>query len=231
MTFGRRKVPFGAAVAPAPPMPRPPVDSDGKRRVFGEAVFAGPHGDMLRKLGVSIDDPSNVIPEPADFDRMVQDSLQKQEVRRRAYEADLLARFGCNNVRPFFLLGEGVYNTPLGDWLIRVMRLLPYDDWNLIYLPMDRPTRLALDLPYHPQQSIKPVDELMKQRIGALHAQFQEARQKTDAAYARTNDIEVLDLFNRGVDRMRQGIIDFAAATLPNVVEMIADVQREAGTE
>lgn len=86
--FGRRKVPpveQGAAI------PRPPVDSDGNRRVFGEAIFAGQHGDMLRKLGFSLDDPANIVPSDADFEQKVNLSLAKQEHRRRGIEADLLA--------------------------------------------------------------------------------------------------------------------------------------------
>ena len=56
--FGWRNKPVQSDLATL----QPQVDSDGKRRVFGEAVFAGKHGDMLRSLGLGLDDAANVIP-------------------------------------------------------------------------------------------------------------------------------------------------------------------------
>jgi hypothetical protein len=56
--FGKRKTPSQTSQS----IPRPSIDSDGKRRVFGEAVFAGKHGDMLRALGFSVNDEANIIP-------------------------------------------------------------------------------------------------------------------------------------------------------------------------
>ena len=51
---------------------------------------------------------------------------------------------GHNAIRPFFVLSEPVYNSELGQWLIRLMNLMPYDDWNIVYLPMDRETQAAM---------------------------------------------------------------------------------------
>src|SRR5262245_17787843 len=51
----------------------PAIDSDGKRRVFGEAVFAGKHGQMLKSLGFDLNDPANVIPDDAEFDRRIKE--------------------------------------------------------------------------------------------------------------------------------------------------------------
>lgn len=115
--FGKRRTPFGSkppAPGPAGPapsgFPRPPRDSDGKRRIFGEAVYEQ-HGEFLRMLGKDINDPENILPEPEDFDRMVQESLQRQEERRCGIEAALLEKHGCNAIRPFFVLAEPVLNS------------------------------------------------------------------------------------------------------------------------
>jgi hypothetical protein len=173
--FGKRKT----ASQNSPSIPLPSIDSDGKRRVFGEAVFAGKHGDMLRALGLSPNDEANIIPDADEFDRRIQQSLARQDARRTEIEAELLRTRGHNAIRPFFILAEPVYNSELGQWLIRNMNLLPYDDWNVVYLPMDRETQTAMGgLPLHPRQSIGPIDELMRERIGGYFSQFQDANAK-----------------------------------------------------
>ena len=155
--FWKRAAPSARGVGQGPT-----VDSDGKRRVFGEAVFAGKHGRMLKSFGFDLNDPANIIPDDAEFDRRIKESLAKQDARRTQIEADLLRAHGHNAIRPFFVLAEPVFNSQLGQWLIRSMNLLPYDDWNLVYLPLDRATQAAMGgLPLHPQQSIGPIDELM----------------------------------------------------------------------
>src|ERR1700759_3118074 len=109
--FGKRVTP---AAAPSASRPVLPVDSDGKGRVFGESVYAGKHGDMLRALGIGLNHPANVIPDDAEFDRRVKESLAKQDARRTQIEAELLRKHGHNAIRPFFVLSEPVYNGALG---------------------------------------------------------------------------------------------------------------------
>lgn len=223
--FGRRKT-------PVQPLPQPPIDSDGKRRVFGEAIFAGEHGEFLRKIGMSPDDPSNIIPSADDFDRQVQESLARQEERRRAIEADLLARHGHNVIRPFFVLAEPVYNGMLGQWLIRVMKLLPYDEWNVVYLPNDAATQAVMGgLPMHPRQSVGPIDELMVKQIGEFYDLHREAKQKTDARVAEVGIQQAMPVIDRYVaytDQTRERVLAHVAKVRPMIVELIADVQRKA---
>ena len=216
--FGKRKQ-TGSTL-----LPEPSVGADGKRRVFGEADYAR-HGAMFRALGIGIDDPSNVIPDKADFDRMIAKSLADQEIRRQGIEADLLARHGCNAIRPFFLFSEGVYKGQVGDWLIKLMRLLPYDDWNVTYLPMDARTEAALKLPLHPQCSIPAFEKPIVARLTAHMQSFHEAQQLSLRQFEKTANIEILAGFNAGVDRMRAGILEMAGQMTPLVIQMIANVR------
>jgi hypothetical protein len=229
--FGRRKT--QAAAAPAFPQPR--IDSDGKRRIFGEGVFAGKHGDMLRSLGIGPNHPANIIPDDAEFERRVKRSLELQDARRTRIEDDLLRRHGHNAIRPFFILAEPVFNSELGQWLIKLMNLMPYDDWNIVYLPMDRETQAAMGgLPLHPQQSIGPIDQLMCEQVGGFYSQFKDAKAKVDAQVRALGPVAahpVLDLFVTYVDAMPQRILDHVAKVRPMIVELIADVQRQAAAE
>ena len=227
--FGKRKAPSQNSQ----PIPLPSIDSDGKRRVFSEAVFAGKHGDMLRSLGFSPNDEANIIPDAAEFDRRIKQSLARQDARRTEIEAELLRTHGHNAIRPFFILAEPVYNSQLGQWLIGVMKLLPYDDWNVVYLPLDRATQAAMGgLPLHPCQSIGPIDELMCQRIGEFHSQYWDAKQKVDQQVQKagfTATSELIAQFVGYVDAMPSSILDYVATVRPMIVALIADVQKNSG--
>jgi hypothetical protein len=102
--FGRRKP------VQSDPVIQPQVDPDGKRRVFSKAVFDGKHGDMLRALGFGPNDEANIIPDDAEFDRRIKESLAKQDARRSRLEEELKRSHGHNALRPFFILSEPVYN-------------------------------------------------------------------------------------------------------------------------
>ncbi len=222
--FGKRKTPS----QDSRPIQLP--DSDGKRRVFGEAVFAGKHGDMLRFLGLSPNDEANIIPNNAEFERRIKQSLAQQDARRTEIEAELKRTHGHNAIRPFFILAEPVFNSQLGQWLIRLMKLMPYDDWNIIYLPLDRETQAVMGggLPLHPRQSIGPIDELMREQIGAYFSQCEDARRKVDAHIEEVGiqaAMEVIGRFVTYVDNMPPRILDHVARVRPMIIALIADVQ------
>jgi hypothetical protein len=224
--FGRRKTPLQNSQS----IPEPSVDWDGKRRVFSEAVFDGKHGDMLRRLGFSPDDEANIIPDDAEFDRRIKQSLAQQDARRTKIEAELMRTHGHNAIRPFFVLAEPVFNSQLGHFLIRLMNLLPYDDWNIVYLPLDRETQAAMGggLPLHPRQSIGPIDELMCERIGGYFSQYQDAKRKVDAHIEEVGiqaAMDVVGKFVTYVDNMPARILDHVAEVRPMIIALIADVQ------
>ena len=210
-------------------IPRASLDSDGKCRVFGEAVFAGKHGDMLRSLGFGPDHEANIIPDGAEFNRRTKQSLARQDARRTEIEAELLRTHGHNAIRPFFILAEPVFNSQLGPWLVLVMKRLPYDDWNVVYLPLDRETQAAMGgLPLHPRQSIGPIDELMREQIGAMFAQYQDAKRKVDSHVAEVGIHAAMDTIGRFVtyvDNMSSRILDHVAEVQPMIIGLIAEVQ------
>lgn len=223
--FGRRKISADGTATFATPeraLPTPPVDSDGKRRVFGEAVFAE-HGDLLRNAGIKLNDSSNILPDQAAVNRMVLKSAEAQNQRRVRLEVDMHAKHGCNNIRPFFLCSKAFFKSPVGMWLMLSMRMLPFDDWNTLYLPMDRPTSLALGLPLHPQQDLWPMDEIMSVHVSDLHAKFMEEATKSRQDLEVTGDFDALRRFNVGVERMREDLLEWLEGMTPLVIQVIAD--------
>lgn len=217
---------------PTSTVPAPGIDPDGKRRIFGHAVFSGRHGAMLRELGFHPDDESNIIPDASELERRIKRSLAEQDVRRTAIEAELLRNHGHNAIRPFFVLAEPVFTGPLGPWLMRAFKLMPYDDWNVVYLPLDRPTQEAMGgLPLHPLQSIGPIDELMCKQIGAFYDEFRRAKQMVDKHVAQVGIEHAMDVLGRFVDHvegMRGRIISHVEEVRPIIIALIADVQANA---
>jgi hypothetical protein len=219
-------------LVPSDPAIQTQVGSDGKRRVFGKDVFAGKHGDMLRSLGFGPNDEANIIPNDGEFGRRINMSLAKQDARRTQIEEDLFRTHGHKAIRPFFILAEPVFNSELGQWLIKLMNLMPYDDWNIVYLPMDRETQAAMGgLPLHPRQSIGPIDELMCEQVGTFYSQFKDAKRKVDLHVREVGlsaAVDVLGPFVTYVDTMPPRILDHVARVRPMIIELIADVQRKA---
>ena len=158
--------------------------------------------------------------------------LAKQDARRTRLEDELKRTHGHNAIRPFFVLSEPVYNSELGQWLIRLMNLMPYDDWNIVYLPMDRETQAAMGgLPLHPRQSIGPIDELMCQQLGTFYNAYKDAKRKVDLHVQEVGlsaAQDVLAGFVAYVDAMPQKILGHVAEVRPMIIELIADVQRKA---
>ena len=194
----------------------------GRKGLFGNKA---PETPVQGQAGGS---PGNATPSGEIPARSVEDSLAQQEERRRLIEADLLQKHGTNAIRPFFVLSEPVYNSQLGVWLMRQMDLLPYDEWNLVYLPTDTPTAAAMQLPLHPGCSIKPIDDLMVERLGEIRGNFEEGISKTNALIERGDADQAMARFSAFREHMRQTIIQYVESLKPKIVELIADVQSKA---
>jgi hypothetical protein len=120
----------------------------------------------------------------AEFDRRIKQSLASRRLAGRN-QAELLRTQGHNAIRPFFILAP-VFNSQLGHFLIRLMKLLPYDDWNIVYLPLDRdPSRDGR----RPRSSM-PVDQSDRRADARadwwLFHSVQDAKRKVDAHIERS---------------------------------------------
>jgi hypothetical protein len=193
--------------------------------MFGKRKASAPSGPAMPQ-------PTAVF-DGAEFESRVKGSLAKQDARRTQIEDDLLRSHGHNAIRPFFILSEPVYNSELGRWLVGLMNLLPYDDWNIVYLPMDRETQAAMNgLPLHPRQSIGPIDELMREQVGGFYTQFKDAKRKLDQHVSEVGPAGASDVIAHFVsyaDAMPRRILDHIARVRPMIIDLIADLQRKSG--
>jgi hypothetical protein len=210
-------------------LPEPPLN-----RARPE-VFDGPtdwiaHADLLQRLDAWIDQPGLDISEVADHDQMIRDSYVAQEQRRSELADELMRLHGHNAIRPFYVYGEGVFNSALGRWLVEVMGLMPYDAWNTIYLPLDAPTAAAMRLPYHPRRSLHRIDALVFAELEAQRASDELAlAESVDGMQARWDGHD-LARFAHSRRSLRDEIIGYAEELGPVVMDLLTKAQENGNT-
>ncbi len=201
--------------APAQPFPRPMPDADGKTRVFPLSLFEGEHGAFLRAVGMSPDDPGNIVPTEDDYRQMLDRSRIAMSQRCDRIEAEMRARYGHGLVRPYFILGELTMHTALGDFLVHNLELLPFDEWNMVALAKDDRTAALSGLPRHPGENIEAFDRRGLEFVTGLHRIFGETMKSVDPMAEdfvdRLGEIDVAKLKSD----TRSAIIDWVADQKP----------------
>ncbi|WP_193175839.1 hypothetical protein [Oricola nitratireducens] len=170
--FGRRQGTGSGQGAAVPPHPGP--DPDGVRRVIPKEVWDGPQGEFLREIGVTPDDPSNVIP----------GSNQLQARHDRLYEDEkrFIAKVNSqlpHEVSPWAMIPWPVWQGQHGDFLLKTLETFPIGPWNTMLLPVTEKGALVYDLPKHPM-SVDPSQAAAAERlIGEIRAEVVRAHEET----------------------------------------------------
>ncbi len=141
-------------------------------------------GGVLKMLGKKPDDPDNLTITPADVERMVAEG--KVRIARMTREInDKLAAGGARGARvqPFWLIQDNCWGGEVGLFLIYVLRLNPYDDWNVVYLPEDEAGSAILDLPMHPGAAIPALSDYGEQHILQLKSRLMEALAEAERSF------------------------------------------------
>lgn len=228
--FGRKAV--GASAVPTSSAKRlkldVQVDSDGKKRIFGEKIFET-HGDFLRMLGRDIDDPENILPTEEDHQRALQESLDGQKHRHAALEAELCRKHGIILIWPFYIFGDPVWHGPDGLWLMRAMKLLPGDDWNILYLASNRESSEKINLPMHPGGGIDFVDDKVKAQVHKFRLMFDHLMDSTDPFSNQGESMTSLGMFVERKQVIHNEILGFANFTRQRLLEMLWQATRNTG--
>lgn len=184
MPFGKRSTTNNGAFDS---IPRPTeAGRDGRLRVIPAEMWEGEGGEMLRALGMSPDDESNLIPNQQSLEQRLATGRASLEAKLMRINDDVARRTGGGSVRPFFLLPDPCWNGELGHLLMMRLDLYPYDEWNIAFLPVDERTALKLDSPMHPDGNlpafIKASEEFLVREEAALRAAHAEAEKSHDFA-------------------------------------------------
>jgi hypothetical protein len=185
MSFGKK--PSTTTHAPAQP------DAHGRRKVFPDQMWDGQNGEMLRLLGLSPDDESNLVANASSLSA----AIERSKAEHEASFADALRRVRSTmpsaQILPFFLVPDSVWNGPGGVFLMGHLNLFPYDAWNVVYLAGDERTAMVLDLAPHPGKDVPAFVKASEEFVTAAIAHMEKVRVQVErtekwAAFAEAQD-------------------------------------------
>jgi hypothetical protein len=153
-------------------------------------IWDGEMGDVLRQAGFNPNDESNLVPNAASVD--ARNAQGKAECDRKLAEInrDVARRTGGGQMAAYFLFHEPVWNSPSGDFLMYRLRMHPFDDWNVIFLPTDERTAKLLNLPVHPGGPIPGSAEIVEQWMKESDAKLRAASTQAErtGSYAEVGE-------------------------------------------
>src|SRR4029077_5274284 len=112
-----------------------PPDADGVRRVLSQELWDDPKiGAMLRECGFEPDDPRNILRTADDYRALFQAAQKRLEERVEAFNREKAARHGYCRAAPFLIIDRPIWDGEHGAFLYASLKLLPYDEWNILML-------------------------------------------------------------------------------------------------
>jgi len=163
--FGKRP----ATATAAPPNPH------GRAKVFPDALWQSETGGLLRDLGMSPNDESNLVPNAASIDSRIRSGQAALETRTLNALVKARARFPDAALKPFFLIPDPCWNGPHGTFLMRSLDLYPFDDWNVMFLAADDATAEALEIAAHPNGNVPAFVEAADKLLGQVSVAMDRA--------------------------------------------------------
>jgi hypothetical protein len=188
MFFGRRASKSNSQAKAALPLPPP-----GQDKIIPDELWQGEMGDVLRAAGLSPDDETNFLPTPERVAARIARDQAAFQAKLMKMNDEIFARTKGGFVQPFFLFPEPCWNGDTGNFLTMRMRMSPYEDWNIAFLPPDEQYCAVLGLPRHPMQDAllfqKDVDEFLRAKMAQLDAIREECdRTHEFALFAKKQD-------------------------------------------
>jgi hypothetical protein len=207
MSFGKRP-----STTAQPTTPPPSADPHGRRKVFPDEVWQGKTGEMLRGLGMTPDDESNLVPNASSINARIDQSRAAHEAAYAEAQRRVEAVLAGARVRPFFLIPDPVWNSPAGLFLMTTLDLFPYDAWNVMYLAADERTAAVLDLAIHPNGDIPAFVEASQVFVRDAQAHIRRAHEEA----SHTHDFAK---YGQARDDARQRVMALAAAFAQKIAE------------
>jgi hypothetical protein len=162
MLFGKRKVPSAPPPPAAPAAQQAPQQQEMRQRVLPAELWDGEMGDLLRKVGMSPDDESNLVPTGASIDARVARDRAKHEAKLADINRDVQRQIPGGRMLPFFLIPEPCWNGEMSTFFMARLRFFPYDDWNVVFMPADERTAKAMNAKMHPGYEIPGAVQLVQ---------------------------------------------------------------------
>ena len=188
--FGKR---VSGAPAPGPAQSFAPArpDPDGETRILPRAVWDGPHGEKLRQLGFSPDDPGNLALTP----ERARAKEYAATARMNAMVAKVNGHVPGVSVLPWAMIPWAVCKGLNAEFLIK-LDFCSSSPWNTMLLPADEKSSAFLGLPQHPRVAQPGLDDNLTRLIDQLRLESGEEMERCLAAISRA-DFSVLDRYEK----------------------------------
>lgn len=181
MSFGKRPSTLvSAPTREGTVSQEPQTDPHARRKVFPDEVWNGPQGEMLRMLGMSPDDESNLVPNASSLNAAIDRSRAAHEIAYAEAVQRVRSTMPSAEIRPFFLVPDAVWNGPGGAFLMATLELYPYDAWNVVYLAADERTALVLDLAPHPGKDVPAFVQASQEFMTSAMAHMEKVRTQVE---------------------------------------------------
>jgi hypothetical protein len=188
--FGKREAAVVSPVAAGGYGPAGP-DPDGVTRVIPKAIWDGPHGPRLRKLGFQPDDPTNFAMTTERMRVLEDDAIKDLD----ALVAKVNAHIPGVRVVPWAVLPWSVWKDVNAQFLMKA-GYLPCSPWNNLLLADDARSSAFLGLPEHPRAAMPWIDENVTRLVDELRTEFSAANQTIMDAISR-GDFSLLESFEK----------------------------------
>jgi hypothetical protein len=219
--FGRRKQQSFAEVKETM---RPTPDADGVTRVFPKELWDDPElGNMLRELGFAPDDARNVLPTAQDYIALFAAAKQRLQERVEAFNREMTARHGYCNAAPFLVIDHTIWDSEHGAFLYAQMKLVGYDDWNVLMLAADVRTKTVCGLAGHPG-TLPAVTQVITKRVTEWKQRYQLALEAFGITAMGGQGL-TREQFQAEEDALRQEIVDHIGWMKPRLINELVRVQ------
>jgi hypothetical protein len=117
-----------------------------------------------------------LAPERTVHDRLMQNLLVQEQLTAQINQAMRAQGISVPGIlKPFFLLDPSFWNGELGVWLVEAFGMMPFEDWNRVYLPDTEDLARALNSSPHPGGMSMLVAEMAVDRVTKAKAAYEAA--------------------------------------------------------
>jgi hypothetical protein len=219
--FGRRKPQSFAEVKE---IMRPSPDADGVSRVFSKELWDDPKiGDVLRRCGYNPDDARNILPTADDYIAMFAEAKKRLQARIDAFNRDMTARHGYCRAAPFLVIGNTIWDGEHGAFLYAQMKLIGFDDWNVLMLAADVRTKEVCGIAGHPG-TIPAVTEVTTKYVIEWKRRYELALEAFGITAMGGKGI-TLEQYETEQDTLRREIVDKVGWMKPRIIDELLRIQ------
>ena len=144
---------------------RPIPDADGVTRVLPRQLWDDPEiGKTLRECGFAPDDARNILPTAEDYIALFDAARKRLDERAEAFNRDMTMRHGYCRAVPFLVIDHTIWDGEHGAFLYASMKLIGFDDWNVLMLAADARTKEVCDLAGHPG-TVPAITQVVTERV------------------------------------------------------------------